>query len=104
MIHCNTQDGDQVIDIPRTKGSNGRWLILPFVLAFILAFATPAQKIAAQQVPATEPQALEIAYCGERPQKPPLKKLFFNITLHNRSDHARWFLLPRSLYDKPVPL
>jgi len=48
--------------------------------------------------------ALEIAYCGERPQKPPLKTLFFNIKLRNRADHARWFLLPRSLYEQPVAL
>src|SRR5262249_13842494 len=50
------------------------------------------------------PPAMEIAYCGERLQKPPLKTLFFNITLHNRADHARWFLLPRSLYEQPVTL
>src|SRR5262249_47303805 len=31
-------------------------------------------------------------------------RLIFDVTLHNQSDHARWFLLPRALYDKPVPL
>jgi hypothetical protein len=58
----------------------------------------------AQQLPGAGSPALEIAYCGERPQKPPLKTLFFNIALHNRADHARWFLLPRSLYEQPVTL
>jgi hypothetical protein len=58
----------------------------------------------AQQIPAAGSPSLEIAYCGERAQKPPLKTLFFNITLHNRADHARWFLLPRSLYEQPVTL
>jgi hypothetical protein len=66
------------------------------------AFCSPAA--IAQQGPAVEPPVMEIAYCGERPQKPPLKTLFFNLTLHNRSDRARWFLLPRALYEQPVSL
>jgi hypothetical protein len=73
-------------------------------LAFALAGFMPAPLMVAQQIPAAESPALEIAYCGERARKPPLKTLFFNITLHNRADHARWFLLPRSLYEQPVVL
>jgi hypothetical protein len=72
------------------------------LLAGTLVFGPSAAT--AQQSPVADPPVMEIAYCGERPQKPPLKALFFNVTLHNRSDHARWFLLPRSLYEKPVVL
>lgn len=82
----------------RALRSCRRALFPTAALVFGLSAAT------AQQTPAAESPALEIAYCGEQPQKPPLKKLLFNVTLHNRSDHARWFLLPRALYEQPVAL
>src|SRR5262245_51901837 len=84
----------------RTVWNRHRLLFLTLRLACLAS--GPA--IVAQQIRVPEPPSLEIAYCGERAQKPPLKKLLFNITLHNRSDHARWFLLPRSLYEQPVVL
>ena len=73
-------------------------------LFFIAGLAVWSPSLIAQQSSGAELPAMEIAYCSARPQKPPLKTLFFNVTLHNRSDHARWFLLPRALYDQPVAL
>ena len=64
----------------------------------LLAICVPRQTIPAQHTASGEQQPLEIAFCAARPSKPPLQRLFFNITLRNRSDHPRWFLLPRSLY------
>lgn len=71
------------------------------VLSALVAMCAPLQKIVAPQTPVAESQTIEITYCGQKPEKPPLKKLFFNITLRNQSDHQRWFLLPDALYSKP---
>lgn len=78
------------------KSLPGRCCRALAVLA-VLTVCMPNARIAAQK-PSGEPQPLEIAFCGQRAQRPPLKRLFFDITLSNRSDHPRWFLLPRSLY------
>jgi hypothetical protein len=37
-----------------------------------------------------------------QPRKPPLVKLLFNVTLWNRSEYTRWFLLPDSLYSRAL--
>jgi hypothetical protein len=57
--------------------------------------------IARQQPSMQPPKPFQIRFCGEKPSKPPLKRLFFNVILRNRSDHPRWFLLPAGLYAEP---
>lgn len=53
--------------------------------------------VAAGQKP---PQAtVEMHYCGDRPGRPPLKYLSFNVTMRNQAKKAQWFLFPRALYE-----
>src|SRR5207245_7958507 len=42
------------------------------------------------------------AYCGAKPQKPPLQKLYFHLSLHNTTDQQEWILLPTILYPNPT--
>ncbi|MGH9515813.1 MAG: hypothetical protein ACRD3P_09085 [Terriglobales bacterium] len=52
---------------------------------------------------ATKPDAwVEMAYCGAKPQKPPLQKLLFQVLFRNPSDEPRWILLPSTLYTAPT--
>jgi hypothetical protein len=48
------------------------------------------------------PPWIEMAYCYTQPQTPPLEKLLFRATFHNRSDESRWILLPSTLYSAPT--
>jgi hypothetical protein len=41
---------------------------------------------------------VEFEYCGFQPQKPPLLKLRFNLTVRNPNNAPRWFLFPAALY------
>ncbi len=41
---------------------------------------------------------VEFQYCGFQPQKPPLLKLHFNLTVRNPYNAPRWFLFPAALY------
>lgn len=71
-------------------------------LLLVVVSAPSAQSSSAESRPMSPwPQPLEMTFCGLQPEKPPLKKVFFNVTLQNRSKHARWFLLPDALYPKP---
>ncbi len=48
---------------------------------------------------------VEFEYCGFQPQKPPLLKLRFNLTVRNPRDAPLWFLFPAALYsaeEKPA--
>jgi hypothetical protein len=71
-------------------------LLLLISVAALCAPETQASEILGTSRP------LEITYCGLQPQRPPLTKLFFNITLWNRAEHTRWFLLPDNLYSRAL--
>src|SRR5437588_5320529 len=75
-----------------------------FLLAIIAAMCLPMETSMASGSQATEPKAMDISYCGQKPGRPPLKYLRFNLTLRNQGDQPRWFLLPSSLYDRPSAL
>lgn len=81
------------------------WLVCIIRFSALLLRGLPALRgqSRAAQVPEmhVRSQPLEITFCGLQPEKPPLKKLFFNITLRNWSEQARWFLSPNALYPKP---
>jgi len=48
----------------------------------------------------SEKQSVELVYVESKPQKPPLKRLFFNVTLRNQRTEPRWFLLPSVVHPK----
>jgi hypothetical protein len=69
-----------------------------FVPAYLKPLLAPSQqtKVQTQAHP-----WVEMAYCGAKPQKPPLARLYFHVSLHNPTDQQVWLLLPMALYSQP---
>lgn len=72
----------------------------PFALLIMMLSVIAGAQENSHAVAGRPLAAVETAYCGMRPGKPPLKFLSFNITVRNLNDKPEWVLFPRALYEK----
>ena len=93
---------------PRPKGLFRRmlrklWRIRVGTVLFVGLSAGVGLHLQAAEFPndaAENDTWVEMAYCGAKPHKPPLEKLFFDVYLHNQRQEPTWVLLPLGYYEQ----
>jgi hypothetical protein len=68
-------------------------------IAALFAYTSPAVQ-QPSTVQGRSAVQVDIRYCGAKPQKPPLEKLHFRVSLRNATDEPQWVLLPLVLYSR----
>jgi len=79
-------------------------VIGPILLVLVIASSVGGAPRNKAVTHAAQPPAVEMTIVGKHYARPPLIKISLDVTLRNRSEQPRWFILPRAVAVPALPV